>query len=190
MIIPLTDAPMAVRLTHVLYHARQWHGAQQRKFGGEPYWRHCENVGLLLSEAGEPGDVVAAGFLHDVLEDTDVTPAEIMGVIGPLGFSSFVLYLVEEVTNTSRPSDGTRARRKAIERERLVNTSPPAKNIKLADIIDNTRNVVELNSEFAKVYLPEKRALLEVLGDASNKHLLGMAYHTLAEAEKRLAAIA
>jgi hypothetical protein len=42
-----------------------------------------------------------------------------------------------------------------------------AKTIKLADIIDNIRGLEELDSGFAKVYMAEKRALLEVLTEGN-----------------------
>ena len=43
--------------------------------------------------------------------------------------------------------------------------TPEAKTIKLADLIDNTKSIVEHDPRFAKVYLEEKRLLLEVLKD-------------------------
>jgi hypothetical protein len=76
--------------------------------------------------------------------------------------------LVEQLTDVSRPEDGNRAKRKAIDRAHTAKASPEAKTIKLADLIDNTRSIVELDPGFAKIYLVEKVLLLEVLqeGDA------------------------
>jgi hypothetical protein len=47
----------------------------------------------------------------------------------------------------------------------LAGASPRAKTIKLADLIDNSRSIVERDPDFAKVYLAEKRELLAVLTD-------------------------
>lgn len=51
----------------------------------------------------------------------------------------------------------------------LGKASPAAKTIKLADLIDNTRSIVERDPKFAQIYLAEKALLLEVLreGDAT-----------------------
>ena len=44
---------------------------------------HPIAVGELLTDDGQPPTVVVAGLLHDVLEDTDVTPAELHTRFGP-----------------------------------------------------------------------------------------------------------
>lgn len=60
------------------------HRNQFRK-GGEtvPYLVHPLRVGELLAKAGCESDVIVAGILHDVLEDTSVTEAEIEESFGP-----------------------------------------------------------------------------------------------------------
>lgn len=78
-------------------------------------------------------------------------------------FGLEVARLVEMLTDVSRPEDGNRAQRKAIDRAHTAQCSSAAATIKLADLIDNTRSIVERDPEFAKVYLEEKRLLLEVL---------------------------
>ena len=45
-------------------------------------------------------------------------------------------YLVDCLTDVSKPSDGNRAVRKEIDRQHLAKASPKAKTIKLADLID------------------------------------------------------
>jgi hypothetical protein len=62
-------------------------------------------------------------------------------------------------------ADGNRAVRKAIDREHLAKASPAAKTIKLADLISNSRSILQHDPKFAAVYLAEKRLLLEVLKD-------------------------
>ena len=65
---------------------------------------------------------------------------------------------------TEKPREGNRASRKAFERERLSGVGTPAKTIKLADLIDNSASITEYDPSFAKVYMKEKKDLLEVLG--------------------------
>jgi hypothetical protein len=70
---------------------------------------------------------------------------------------------VAALTDISRPNDGDRKIRKAIDRNHLAGASARAQTIKLADLIDNSRSIVERDPDFAKVYLAEKRELLAVL---------------------------
>lgn len=52
--------------------AQKSHEGQERK-SGEPYFYHCVEVGKNLAEFGLDAETVAAGLLHDVVEDTEVT---------------------------------------------------------------------------------------------------------------------
>jgi hypothetical protein len=74
-----------------------------------------------------------------------------------------VASLVEQLTDVSRPEHGNRAARKAIDRAHTASASAAAKTLKLADLIDNSRSILERDPGFARVYIEEKRLLLEVL---------------------------
>ena len=138
--------------------ATRAHKEQVRKYTEEPYINHPAAVAEILRKSGARPEVIAAGYLHDVVEDCDVSLEEIEAEFGP-----DVAKLVDEVTDKSRPEDGNRATRKAIDRDSLAKASPEGQTIKLADLIDNTSSIVERDPNFAKVYLAEKRDLLEVL---------------------------
>ncbi|MEA2008109.1 MAG: bifunctional (p)ppGpp synthetase/guanosine-3',5'-bis(diphosphate) 3'-pyrophosphohydrolase [Chloroflexota bacterium] len=47
--------------------------ADQKRASGEAYFIHCRAVASILAELQVPPAVIAAGFLHDTVEDTDVT---------------------------------------------------------------------------------------------------------------------
>ncbi|MEW6094611.1 MAG: bifunctional (p)ppGpp synthetase/guanosine-3',5'-bis(diphosphate) 3'-pyrophosphohydrolase [Chloroflexota bacterium] len=47
--------------------------AGQKRASGEPYINHCLAVAALLAEYSMPADVIAAGLLHDTVEDTSLT---------------------------------------------------------------------------------------------------------------------
>jgi (p)ppGpp synthase/HD superfamily hydrolase len=83
-------------------------------------------------------------------------------------FGNEVASLVSWLTDVSRPEDGNRAVRKARDREHIAMAPAGAQTVKLADLIANTRSIVAHDPAFAKIYLAEKRMLLEVLirGDA------------------------
>jgi (p)ppGpp synthase/HD superfamily hydrolase len=146
--------------------AAQRHGAidQHRKYTGEPYITHPEAVASIVRTVTHTEEMLAAAWLHDTVEDTQTTLDEIRAEFGDA-----VASLVEQVTDVSRPSDGNRKARKALDREHIAKAGPEAKTIKLADLIDNSTSIIERDPKFAKVYLEEKSALLEVLreGDPS-----------------------
>ena len=131
---------------------------QRRKYTGDPYIVHPAEVVEIVKTVEHSDDMLAAAWLHDVVEDTPVTIAEIQAEFGET-----VALFVHGLTDASKPEDGNRAARKAIDREWIAMGYPPEKTIKLADLISNTRSIVEHDPKFAKVYLQEKRLLLEVL---------------------------
>ncbi|MEL6803383.1 MAG: HD domain-containing protein, partial [Bacteroidota bacterium] len=53
--------------------AERAHATQVRKTDGSPYIKHPEAVAAMLEEYGFSDVVVAAGWVHDVLEDTEMT---------------------------------------------------------------------------------------------------------------------
>lgn len=70
----------------IIHRAREFaekaHNGQQRKLTGTPMFEHLERVATILEEAGLPDAVVAAGYLHDTVEDTSTTHADILAVFG------------------------------------------------------------------------------------------------------------
>ncbi len=70
--------------------------ATQTRYSGEPYMVHVSNVGYKLAEMGMGPRTVAAGLLHDTIEDTPVTIEQIR-----TEFGEEILFLVEGVTKLS-----------------------------------------------------------------------------------------
>lgn len=138
--------------------AIRWHDSidQVRKYTGEPYWRHPEAVAALVKTVPHTEEMVAAAWLHDVVEDTPCTIAQVAEEVGEL-----VAGYVEWLTDRSKPSDGNRAERKAVDRMRLSLAPIPVKTVKLADLIDNSRSILARDPDFARVYILEKRMLLD-----------------------------
>ena len=140
------------------------HSGQTRKYTGEPYIEHPAAVAAIVASVRHTSAQVAAAWLHDVVEDTIVTLDDMRSYFGPE-----VAGLVYWLTDVSRPQDGNRATRKALDRAHIAKAPPAAKTVKLADLIDNTSSIVARDPDFAKVYLREKALLLDVLreGDAT-----------------------
>ncbi len=133
---------------------------QKRKYTGEPYTVHLESVAQLVASVVDDELMIAAAYLHDTVEDTAVTIADIT-----IDFGSEVAYLVFHLSDISKPEDGSRAIRKAIDRKHNAKGDARVHTIKLADLIDNSDSIVEHDKKFAEVYMEEKRLLLEVLED-------------------------
>ncbi|MCA1412304.1 HD domain-containing protein [Bradyrhizobium sp. NBAIM20] len=113
--------------------AAQRHNGMARKGrGNEPYINHLAEVANLLATAtnGADAELVAAGWLHDTIEDTDTTREELAQ-----RFSDRVASLVAECTDDmSLP----KAKRRQKQIEDAPHKSPGAKLIKIADKISNT----------------------------------------------------
>lgn len=145
------------------------HGAvgQTRKYTGEPYIVHpAEVVGILKTLGWYSPSMIAAAWMHDVLEDTKVTEA-IMSQFFPQDVVDLVLWL----TDVAKPSDGNRAVRMGINKNYIAKAPGDAQTIKVADIISNVRSIIVLDPKFAQVYIPEKREVLDVLTKADKKLL-------------------
>jgi (p)ppGpp synthase/HD superfamily hydrolase len=137
---------------------------QVRKYTFEPYIVHPTEVASIVATVPHTDEMLAAAYLHDTVEDTGVTILDIQ-----IEFGNEVASLVSWLTDVSRPEDGNRAVRKARDREHIAMAPAGAQTVKLADLIANTRSIVAHDPAFAKIYLAEKRMLLEVLtrGDAA-----------------------
>ena len=88
----VTDRELVMRAFRVADEAHR----KQKRNSGEPYINHCVAVASILAELNVPPEVVAAGLLHDTVEDTDVTLADIRREFGDT-----VKILVDGVTKLS-----------------------------------------------------------------------------------------
>lgn len=136
---------------------------QRRKYTGEPYITHPAAVAALVASVAHTPQMLAAAWLHDTVEDTDVSLEDI-----EREFGCEVAQLVSWLTAHSRSHDGNRATRKRIDRAVLALAPADAQTVKLADIIDNCSSILEHDAAFAPVYLRECRELVQALvsGDA------------------------
>lgn len=131
---------------------------QLRKYTFDPYIVHPTEVATIVATVTDNPNVVATAYLHDVLEDTKVTEEVLRREFG-----DEVTDLVVWLTNVSKPSDGNRKVRKQKDLNNLAKAPADAQTVKLADLLSNTPSIVEYDPNFAKIYLHEKLALLDVL---------------------------
>jgi guanosine-3',5'-bis(diphosphate) 3'-pyrophosphohydrolase len=129
------EEPLALVLAALRFAAGKHRNQRRKGEDGSPYLHHCVEVADALAAVGGVGDpeVLGAAVLHDTLEDTDTTPAEL-----ERHFGERVRRLVEEVSDDrSLPRD----RRRALQVERAPALSREARLIKLADKICNVGDV-------------------------------------------------
>lgn len=120
------------------------HAGQVRKWSNVPYVVHPMKVAAMIAAWECTTDrVVAAAYLHDVLEDTDYTPYDLESY----GIRGEIICMLQELVNASKEQEFSRMprfERKAMDREKLMKVSDEAKFIKLFDRLDN---IVSLNKE-------------------------------------------
>jgi guanosine-3',5'-bis(diphosphate) 3'-pyrophosphohydrolase len=147
--------------------ARDAHGKQKRKYSSEAYIEHPIRVAELVRSVPHTTGMICAAYLHDVVEDTQVTIEKIY-----TEFGEAVGELVEELTDEFMKINYphlNRQRRKQKEVERQAGISREAKTIKLADVIDNTVDIVRNDKGFARKYLKEMENLVQVLKEGDEK---------------------
>jgi (p)ppGpp synthase/HD superfamily hydrolase len=115
------------RAEQLARHAHQ----NQKKVGGAPYIVHPERVAQILAEAGFDDVTVAAGWLHDTLEDTE-TSAEEIAMLHP--------ELLQVIQSVTEKSDLSWSERKKDFTDRIREASDRAKAVACADRVDNLTN--------------------------------------------------
>lgn len=142
--------------------AKEAHDGQIRKYSGLPYFTHVEEVANIIESINGSNDMVAAAYLHDIVEDTDWTHDRVREE-----FNATVAEYVYYLTNISIDSKEVRRIRKAMDRSHLKKAPIPAKTIKLADLKSNLRDIVDNDPKFAAVYFKEKIKMMGVLTEGN-----------------------
>lgn len=107
------------------------HDGQPRD-DGRPYATHPHEVACILVDRGHTKpEVLAAAYLHDVLEDTKVTRDELVAEFG-----EEIVGIVDEVTNIG-PEDRSFEDKQAALLDHARRMTPRAKLVKLADRLHN-----------------------------------------------------
>jgi GTP pyrophosphokinase len=172
----------------------------QRRASGEPYICHPVAVAGLLRDLGGGSATIAAGFLHDIVEDTDVTPEQLEEMFG-----AEVRHLVEGVTKLSKFNFSSKKERQAENFRRMFLSMAQDIRVivvKLADRLHNMRTLEHLADdkrrrialETMEIFAPLANRLgigrfKWELEDLSFKYLEPEAYRQIQElvAEKRTA---
>lgn len=166
--------------------------AGQVRHSGEPYVTHCVEVARILADLQLDSATVASGLLHDVVEDTDITVADIESEFGPE-----VARIVDGLTKIANlPLTSREDRQVENYRKLLLSIAKDARVIliKLADRLHNMRTLDWLSPEKRRRIAQETRDLYAPLAhrfgmakvrweleDLSFKHVEPEAYRSLAK---------
>lgn len=148
---------------------------QKRKFTYEPYYTHVIEVGDLLREFYMPASVIAAGYLHDTVEDTQISLSMIRE-----HFGNEVTYIVDMLTEDKSI---VRKTRKELTREKFKHAPLLVRCAKIADMISNTHSLpthVDGDPGFKKwrdIYLNEQSLLYGIMAQFDPVDLMPSASH-------------
>ncbi len=156
-----------LELVRKAYEFSQKHHAGQSRASGEPYLIHPLEVALVLAEMKMDPVAIAAGLLHDSVEDTSVTIVDIRKEFGEQ-----VAHIVEGVTKISKIDFATREEAQAENLRKMMLAMVDDIRvvlIKLADRLHNMRTLEHLEPERQQKIAKET---LDIYGPIA--HRLGM----------------
>lgn len=141
--------------------------SDQKRQSGEPYYYHPLSVAIILADLRSATSTIAAGLLHDVIEDTSVDIKDIKK-----SFGAEIAMLVEGLTNIDKINFNSLETYKAENiRKMLLATTKDVRIvfIKLADRLHNMRTLEHFREEKQKRIAKET---LEIYAPIAHK--LGM----------------
>src|SRR5271168_4977935 len=156
-----------LELVRKAYEYSQKNHAGQSRASGEPYLVHPLGVAQVLAEMKMDAVAIAAGLLHDSVEDTSVTIVDIRKEFGEQ-----VAHIVEGVTKISQIDFATREEQQAENLRKMMLAMVDDIRvvlIKLADRLHNMRTLEHLQPERQQKIAKET---LEIYGPIA--HRLGM----------------
>jgi GTP diphosphokinase / guanosine-3',5'-bis(diphosphate) 3'-diphosphatase len=127
---------IALILKAAEFAARKHRDQRRKDQSASPYINHPIALAEILSGDGRvrSADVLAAALLHDTLEDTETTSAELTAAFGPK-----IARIVEEVSDDKRLP---KQKRKELQVLHAAHISKSAKLVKLADKIANLADII------------------------------------------------
>jgi GTP diphosphokinase / guanosine-3',5'-bis(diphosphate) 3'-diphosphatase len=159
-----TEADIAL-ITEAYEYAKHVHTGHTR-YSGEPYLVHLTEVGRKLAEMGMGARTIAAGLLHDSIEDTEATSEEIREKFG-----DEILFLIEGVTKLSSVRYYGTDRHNESLRKLFVATSQDIR-VLIIKLVDRLHNMQTLQHVPSEKQLRIARETLEVYVPVA--HRLGM----------------
>ena len=127
---------------------------------------HLKSVAQIVSSVSGDEQMIAAAWLHDIVEDTGVTIDDVERQFGVR-----VAKLVYEVTVVSHPARHHHTASFALSKQHFAKVSDAAKTVKLADLIDTCRDLYKNDSAMFRTYAAEANELALVLNGGNTRLL-------------------
>lgn len=147
--------------------AAKAHQGQFRKVGREPYIVHPIGVALTLAKLGCSDEIIAAGLLHDVVEDTTITISEVR-----LKFGEAVAQMVNDVTEQDKSLPWRE--RKELEIKHIKEMPLESVLVKTADKVNNLASLLDACAKEGKGVFDLFNASLEEMLEVDKKLLLAI----------------
>lgn len=123
--------------------AQKAHHGTERKYSIHrplpPYIVHPAAVADIVRSVGGTTEMLASAWLHDVVEDCNISLDEIRFELTPR-----IAELVESLTDVAKKEDGNRAVRVAMNRDHSISGDAESQTIKMADGINNSYRIWDL----------------------------------------------
>lgn len=127
-------------LQRALAFAEKVHKDQSRKLEDEPYINHCTGVASLIASVSDDEDLIAAGLLHDTIEDCEPYGSVTTDTLSN-EFNSRIARLVDSVTEPAKAD--TWVQRKAAAVRHISTLAPDELTLKSADVLHNVRSITQ-----------------------------------------------
>jgi (p)ppGpp synthase/HD superfamily hydrolase len=153
------EAPAFIAESEILSRAyrlaAEAHAGQRRRDDGSPFISHPVAVARVLNNAGADEHVIAAGLLHDVVEDTPVGPDQVAE-----RFGQRIADLVDALSEDGGLQDYEE--RKRAHRDEVEAAGPEAVAVYVADKLSNLRDMRGIYALEGEAIAPRFKAPIEV----------------------------
>lgn len=138
----------STRIDRAMSLALRYHNGQVNSHNGEPYILHVQRVANHVRDRGLSDTHIAIAWLHDVLEDTECTPKEIVEAFPNDGVIVQAVLALTKVKGISNEVYYT-----------LLKADPVAAQVKISDLVDNFSRNHLIEDEVTRLRMAQKYSL-------------------------------
>jgi (p)ppGpp synthase/HD superfamily hydrolase len=140
--------------------ARKAHEGQKRKYGSEDYIIHPMSVALMLTHYYDDDDMIVAGVLHDIIEDTSYTFDDIVLEFG-ISVANLVLGMTKTYSRNASPEEKTISDLKRFS----DSVDQQVLDLELVDIFVNLSDYMSAPVSFVRKFVKNKKRVVELIAE-------------------------